>query len=121
MLYKYKPIDSVAMVRGGARNLCDGSRSSSLSHFVETAESILQGENGFDSIAEMVALVHKDSSKSLVLYNENHFLLRHRSESDIDAIVINKESLCFYNSNRGSSAAYFTSGHAATALMRSVS
>lgn len=116
MLYLYKPTDAVTMVRGGARNLCDGTRSSSLEHFVQTVDSILQGENGFDSIAEMVALVYKDSSKSLVLYNESHFLLHHPTERDIDAIIINKESVHFYNSNRGGYAAEFTYGHAATAL-----
>lgn len=117
MLYKYKPTDAVTMVRGGARNLCDGSRSSSLNHFLDTVDAILQGENGFDSIAEMVALVFSDSSKSLVLYNENHFLLHHPRESNIDTIVLNKESLYFYASNRSSYAAEFTCGHSATALV----
>lgn len=116
MLYLYKPTDNVTMVRGGARNLCDGSRSSSLGHFVETVDSILQGYNGFDSIAEMVALVHTDSSKSLVLYNENHFLLHHPREPNIDTIVINKETVYFYNSGRGSSAAEFTANYARVAL-----
>lgn len=102
MLYLYKPFDNVSMIKGGARNLSDGSRSSSISHFVQTVDEILSGNNGFFSIAEMVALVESDSSKSLVIYNEDHFLLHHPRDPNTDCIVINKESLYLYYTGNSS-------------------
>lgn len=111
MLYLYKPVDAVTMVKGGARNLSDGSRCSSLNHFVETVDAILEGDNGFGAIKEMVSLVQSDSTKSLVLYNENHYLLQHRSDHNTDCIVLNKDRVYFYRSTSANNPAIRSSSY----------
>lgn len=116
MLHIYKPVDNLSMIRGGARNLSDGSKSACIKHLTETVDAILQGANGFEGIAQMLLLVQRDSSKSLVIYSDEHYLLQHARDPNIDCIVINKESTYLYNSGASTRPATFTARYAASTL-----
>ena len=116
MLHIYKPVDNLSMIRGGARNLSDGSKSACIKHLEETVDAILQGANGFEGIAQMLLLVQRDSSKSLVIYNDNHYLLQHARDPNSDCIVINKESVYLYNTGASARPATLTAQYTATTL-----
>ena len=109
-MFQYKPTENVSMAKGGLRNMLDGSKAVSISHlnqesnFIEETLAESYGDSNVERYSEYRDwLVSKAGSSDfgLVLYDQNHYILKHRSEADIDTVVINSDRTVYLYSSSG--------------------
>ena len=96
----YKP-DNATVLKGALRNLLDGSRTTSIKHFVNKAETIHQ--NFFDDydVYNMTSFLplYKQGA-TLVLYNQDYQLLTSRGP-DADFIIVKGNTVKAYDAGAG--------------------
>lgn len=109
-MFQYKPTENVSMAKGGLRNMLDGSKAVSIGHLNQESnyieETVLEtyGDSNVERFSEYRDwLISKAGSSDfgLVLFDQNHYLLKHRSESDVDTVVINSDRTVYLYNNNG--------------------
>lgn len=109
-MFQYKPTENVSMAKGGLRNMLDGSKAVSISHlnqesnYIEEAVLEIYGDSNVERFYEYRDwLISKEGSSDfgLVMYDQNHYILKHRSESDVDTVVINSDRTVYLYNNNG--------------------
>lgn len=98
----YKP-DNATVLKGALRNLLDGSKSTSIKHFINKAETIHQ--NFFDDYdaydMDSFLPLYKQGA-TLVLYNRDcHIFTGRGAGPDTDFIVAQGNNIVAYHSNSG--------------------
>lgn len=106
-MFQYKPTNNLTMVKGGARNLLDGSKAHSAEHFhreiveLEAASSEINSERVPDFINWLRVKLPLQGKFGIMLHDTNRYILKHRQNADVDTIVINNDNVVFLYSNSG--------------------
>lgn len=96
----YKP-DNATVLKGALRNLLDGSRTTSIKHFVNKAEDIHQNFfDAFDAYDMSSFLQLYKQGATLVLYNRDNHLLTSRGP-DTDFIIVKGNTVKAYDAGAG--------------------
>ncbi|WQZ52586.1 hypothetical protein [Salmonella phage SP33] len=96
----YKP-DNATVLKGALRNLLDGSRTTSIKHFVNKAEDIHQNFfDDFDAYDMSSFLQLYKQGATIVLYNRDHHLLTSRGP-DTDFIIVKGNTVKAYDTGAG--------------------
>ncbi|UPW39120.1 hypothetical protein ESCO40_00166 [Escherichia phage vB_EcoS_ESCO40] len=96
----YKP-DNATVLKGALRNLLDGSRTTSIKHFVNKAEDIHQNFfDDFDAYDMSSFLQLYKQGATLVLYNRDNHLLTSRGP-DTDFIIVKGSTVKAYDTGAG--------------------
>lgn len=96
----YKP-DNATVLKGALRNLLDGSRTTSIKHFVNKAEDIHQNFfDDFDAYDMNSFLPLYKQGATLVLYNRDNHLLTSRGP-DTDFIIVKGSIVKAYDTGAG--------------------
>ncbi|VCU43518.1 hypothetical protein MAR004NP2_00124 [Escherichia phage vB_Eco_mar004NP2] len=96
----YKP-DNATVLKGALRNLLDGSRTTSIKHFINKAETIHQNFFGdFDAYDMNSFLPLYKQGATLVLYNQDYQLLTSRGP-DTDFIIVKGSTVKAYDTGAG--------------------
>ena len=96
----YKP-DNATVLKGALRNLLDGSRTTSIKHFVNKAEDIHQNFfDDFDAYDMSSFLQLYKQGATLVLYNRDNHLLTSRGP-DTDFIIVKGNTVKAYDTGAG--------------------
>ncbi|WPJ68337.1 hypothetical protein NKFEDGME_00136 [Salmonella phage STP-SP2] len=96
----YKP-DNATVLKGALRNLLDGSRTTSIRHFINKAEDIHQNFfDDFDAYDMSSFLQLYKQGATLVLYNRDHHLLTSRGP-DTDFIIVKGSTVKAYDTGAG--------------------
>lgn len=96
----YKP-DNATVLKGALRNLLDGSRTTSIKHFVSKAEDIHQNFfDDFDAYDMSSFLQLYKQGATIVLYNRDNQLLTSRGP-DADFIVVKGNTVKAYDAGAG--------------------
>lgn len=96
----YKP-DNATVLKGALRNLLDGSRTTSIKHFVNKAEDIHQNFfDDFDAYDMSSFLQLYKQRATLVLYNRDNHLLTSRGP-DTDFIIVKGSTVKAYDTGAG--------------------
>lgn len=96
----YKP-DNATVLKGALRNLLDGSRTTSIKHFVNKAEDIHQNFfDDFDAYDMSSFLQLYKQGATLVLYNRDYHLLTSRGP-DTDFIIVKGSTVKAYDTGAG--------------------
>lgn len=96
----YKP-DNATVLKGALRNLLDGSKSTSIKHFVNKAEDIHQNFfDDFDAYDMSSFLQLYKQGATLVLYNRDNHLLTSRGP-DTDFIIVKGSIVKAYDTGAG--------------------
>jgi hypothetical protein len=98
-MYLWKPVSNLPTIRGGARNISDGSKVAAMRHFSKTVAAIHDDEGYGQDLAAMVDLIFRDPNKSLVVYSETYYIFKHPTQADIDCVVINQSGIYLSNFN----------------------
>lgn len=96
----YKP-DNATVLKGALRNLLDGSRSTSIKHFINKAETIHQNFfDDYDAYNMNSFLPLYKQGATLVLYNQDYQLLTSRGP-DTDFIIVKGSTVKAYDTGAG--------------------
>lgn len=96
----YKP-DNATVLKGALRNLLDGSRTTSIKHFVNKAEDIHQNFfDDFDAYDMSSFLQLYKQGATIVLYNRDNHLLTSRGP-DTDFIIVKGSIVKAYDTGAG--------------------
>lgn len=96
----YKP-DNATVLKGALRNLLDGSRTSSIKHFINKAETIHQNFfDDYDAYDMNSFLPLYKQGATLILYNRDYHMLTSRGP-DTDFIVVKGHTVKAYTSGVG--------------------
>lgn len=96
----YKP-DNATVLKGALRNLLDGSRSTSIKHFVNKVETLHQNFfDDYDAYNMNSFLPLYKQGATLVLYNRDYHLLTSRGP-DTDFIIVKGSTVKAYTSGVG--------------------
>ncbi|WCZ57036.1 hypothetical protein K15_008 [Salmonella phage Kenya-K15] len=96
----YKP-DNATVLKGALRNLLDGSRTTSIKHFINKAETIHQNFfDDFDAYDMSSFLQLYTQGATLVLYNRDNHLLTSRGP-DTDFIIVKGSTVKAYDTGAG--------------------
>lgn len=96
----YKP-DNATVLKGALRNLLDGSRTTSIKHFVNKAEDIHQNFfDDFDAYDMSSFLQLYKQGATIVLYNRDNHLLTSRGP-DTDFIIVKGNTVKAYDAGAG--------------------
>lgn len=96
----YKP-DNATVLKGALRNLLDGSRSTSIKHFVNKAEDIHQNFfDDFDAYDMSSFLQLYKQGATIILYNRDNHLLTSRGP-DTDFIIVKGSTVKAYDAGAG--------------------
>ncbi|WCZ57341.1 hypothetical protein K18_008 [Salmonella phage Kenya-K18] len=96
----YKP-DNATVLKGALRNLLDGSRTTSIKHFINKAETIHQNFfDDFDAYDMSSFLPLYKQGATLVLYNQDYQLLTSRGP-DADFIIVKGNTVKAYDTGAG--------------------
>ncbi|ATI18589.1 hypothetical protein [Salmonella phage SP1a] len=96
----YKP-DNATVLKGALRNLLDGSRTTSIKHFVSKAEDIHQNFfDDFDAYDMSSFLQLYKQGATIVLYNRDNHLLTSRGP-DTDFIIVKGNTVKAYDTGAG--------------------
>ena len=96
----YKP-DNATVLKGALRNLLDGSRTTSIKHFINKAEDIHQNFfDDFDAYDMSSFLQLYKQGATLVLYNRDNHLLTSRGP-DTDFIIVKGSIVKAYDTGAG--------------------
>lgn len=98
----YKP-DNATVLKGALRNLLDGSRTTSIKHFINKAETIHQNFfDDYDAYDMSSFLPLYKQGATLVLYNRDcHIFTGRGAGPDTDFIVAQGNNIVAYHSNSG--------------------
>lgn len=81
---------NATIIKGGLRNLLDGSSAASVQHTANIVEKVHSGvldyEDGLYSIDSFTQLL--DPTRALVLYNRDYHIFRNSRGSDVDFIIV---------------------------------
>lgn len=96
----YKP-DNATVLKGALRNLLDGSRTTSIKHFVNKAEDIHQNFfDDFDAYDMSSFLQLYKQGATIILYNRDNHLLTSRGP-DTDFIIVKGNTVKAYDTGAG--------------------
>lgn len=96
----YKP-DNATVLKGALRNLLDGSRTTSIKHFVNKAEDIHQNFfDDFDAYDMSSFLQLYKQGATIILYNRDNHLLTSRGP-DTDFIIVKGSTVKAYDTGAG--------------------
>lgn len=96
----YKP-DNATVLKGALRNLLDGSRTTSIKHLINKAETIHQNFlNNCDAYDMDSFLPLYKQGATLILYNRDYYFLTSRG-LDTDFIIAQGNNIVGYNSGSG--------------------
>lgn len=96
----YKP-DNATVLKGALRNLLDGSRTTSIKHFINKAETIHQNFfDDFDAYDMSSFLQLYTQGATLVLYNRDNHLLTSRGP-EADFIIVKGNTVKAYDTGAG--------------------
>lgn len=96
----YKP-DNATVLKGALRNLLDGSRTTSIKHFINKAETIHQNFfDDFDTYGMNSFLPLYKQGATIILYNRDHHLLTSR-RADTDFIIVKGSTVKAYDTGAG--------------------
>ncbi|ARQ96276.1 hypothetical protein [Salmonella phage Stp1] len=96
----YKP-DNATVLKGALRNLLDGSRTTSIKHFINKAETIHQNFfDDFDAYDMSSFLQLYKQGATIVLYNRDNHLLTSRGP-DTDFIIVKGSIVKAYDTGAG--------------------
>lgn len=98
----YKP-DNATVLKGALRNLLDGSRTSSIKHFINKAETIHQNFfDDYDAYDMNSFLPLYKQGATLILYNRDcHIFTGRGAGPDTDFIIAQGNNIVAYHSNSG--------------------
>ncbi|AAX11948.1 ORF162 [Escherichia phage T5] len=98
----YKP-DNATVLKGALRNLLDGSRTTSIKHFINKAETIHQNFfNDYDAYDMDSFLPLYKQGATIILYNRDcHIFTGRGAGPDTDFIVAQGNNIVAYHSNSG--------------------
>lgn len=100
MLQKFTPVTNLPMVRGGARNLLDGSKCASIGHILDVYRSSMDGRSGY-AFAHCRDYVLANPGAAIVIFHDDQYLV---DSQLIDLIVSTTTDVYLYNASEGKQA-----------------
>ncbi|KAJ4610296.1 hypothetical protein HRR86_009584, partial [Exophiala dermatitidis] len=83
MLQKFTPVANLPMVRGGARNLLDGSKCASIGHILAVYRANMESRSGY-AFERCRDYVLANPGAAIVIYHDDQYLV---DSQPIDLIV----------------------------------
>lgn len=101
MLQKFTPVANLPMVRGGARNLLDGSKCASIGHILGVYRSNMESRSGY-AFEHCRDYVLANPGAAIVIYHDDQYLVDNQM---IDLIVSTTTDAYLYKASEGKQAA----------------
>lgn len=100
MLQKFTPVANLPMVRGGARNLLDGSKCASIGHILAVYRANMEGRSGY-AFERCRDYVLANPGAAIVIYHDDQYLV---DSQPIDLIVSTTTDAYLYKASEGKQA-----------------
>ena len=100
MLQKFTPVANLPMVRGGARNLLDGSKCASIGHILAVYRANMESRSGY-AFEHCRDYVLANPGAAIVIYHDDQYLV---DSQPIDLIVSTTMDAYLYKASEGKQA-----------------
>nr|QBX06861.1 hypothetical protein CPT_Spivey_003 [Klebsiella phage Spivey] len=100
MLQKFTPVANLPMVRGGARNLLDGSKCASIGHILAVYRSNMESRSGY-AFEHCRDYALANPGAAIVIYHDDQYLV---DSQPIDLIVSTTTDAYLYKASEGKQA-----------------
>lgn len=100
MLQKFTPVANLPMVRGGARNLLDGSKCASIGHILAVYRANMESRSGY-AFEHCRDYALANPGAAIVIYHEDQYLV---DSQPIDLIVSTTTDAYLYKASEGKQA-----------------
>lgn len=100
MLQKFTPVANLPMVRGGARNLLDGSKCASIGHILNVYRSNVSSRSGYD-FEYSRQYVLDNPGAAIVIFHDDQYLVDNKP---IDLVISTSTDTYLYKASEGKQA-----------------